>query len=80
MHEFLPNNPNRIAKRVTEKLGFIDSREAKPLGKLKVPVAYTTLRHYLLEPEEEGQPFLCGEKMQQLPRGRWIQLVAMTRN
>eukprot|EP00959_Pyramimonas_sp_CCMP1952_P077852 1627374-Pyramimonas_sp.AAC.1 len=35
---------------------------------------------YHLEPEEEGTHFLCGEKMQQMPRGRWIQQVAMTRN
>eukprot|EP00959_Pyramimonas_sp_CCMP1952_P135009 2824854-Pyramimonas_sp.AAC.1 len=120
MREFFPIDPNRIAQRVADKLGLFDSRAAKPLGKLKVPILFTTLRfpkmmdcemvvaerkavqledvshseprvvttewadvelkHAChLEPEE-GQYFLCGEKMQQMSRGRWIQQVVMTRN
>eukprot|EP00959_Pyramimonas_sp_CCMP1952_P317547 6645911-Pyramimonas_sp.AAC.1 len=38
------------------------------------------LKHtYHSEPEEDDKEFLCGEKMLQMPRGRWIQQVAMTR-
>eukprot|EP00959_Pyramimonas_sp_CCMP1952_P317761 6650418-Pyramimonas_sp.AAC.1 len=69
--------PDQHCKKASEP------NETSPLKAEVITKGWTRveLTHtYHLDPEDDDKEFLCAEKVLQMPRGRWIQQVVMTRN